>query len=810
MDLPLPLRLSLALAAASPWSCLAAEEAPAPSGRVAIDVAALSLAGVADAEYTLTVTNGAGGAGDVVWTRTLRSSSHGDGSGALSYVGTCDAATGVNSVILDLDALYDAGGAIAPETYLDPTPLTQEVSCVADRDTPVQFDLTVARQAQQGFFDVAVQFDDLFCSAKFDCCDPATGTACAGDGSDDIRLLFTADGVRGRTFVMALACTAGLDASVVTALVLDDLVLDCDVNSIAGDFAPDVTIDPVGDPPGNLCDAGDLSACAAVTEYGSADADSYLFQVAVYAGSEPLPNAGVAAHKVYWNVALGVLPGVSACTLRTRGSAYDAADPAGPPIDRLYPYIQWDVDLASCGAEQLAFNSAGATVAISNAPFALRPVVEAPVIGYAASVSCVLGQPCTIAAPTDSGGAVARYAVSPDLPAGLSLDARTGIITGTPTSVTAAATYTVTATNAAGAGQATLDLAVIDVAPSSLAYAPSALTCTRGTSCSLGPPTHAGGAVVSYGISPALPAGLSLNTTTGVLSGTPTAVSASASYTVTATNSGGSTQATVSVTVNDIAPSSLVYSPSTLTCAIGTSCSLGPPTHAGGTVVSYGISPSLPAGLSLNTSTGVISGTPTVASAATSYTVTATNSGGSTTATVTVTVNNPAFSSATFTNAGASGGFGPTQTQINSAYAGGPLAGKVTVTDGVQAWTVPATGTYRIEAYGAEGAGTSNAAYSAGKGARMRGDFSLTAGTVLNIVVGQMGGNYSGGGGGTFVWRASGGTLLIAAGGGGAAGGHPTVGYWGNGNPGVTGTSGTAGNGGAAGGTSGGAGNPGA
>ena len=50
---------------------------------------------------------------------------------------------------------------------------------------------------------------------------------------------------------------------------------------------------------------------------------------------------------------------------------------------------------------------------------------------------------------------------------------------------------------------------------------------------------------------------------------------------------------------------------------------------AGGVASSYSISPALPAGLVLNTNTGVITGTPTVASAATNYTITATNAAGS-------------------------------------------------------------------------------------------------------------------------------------------------------------------------------------
>jgi hypothetical protein len=49
------------------------------------------------------------------------------------------------------------------------------------------------------------------------------------------------------------------------------------------------------------------------------------------------------------------------------------------------------------------------------------------------------------------------------------------------------------------------------------------------------------GTVASYGVSPALPAGLALDTASGTISGTPTAAAAQAAYTVTATNAGGAT-----------------------------------------------------------------------------------------------------------------------------------------------------------------------------------------------------------------------------------------------------------------------------
>ncbi|MEC4051112.1 putative Ig domain-containing protein [Flavobacterium sp. SUN046] len=58
-----------------------------------------------------------------------------------------------------------------------------------------------------------------------------------------------------------------------------------------------------------------------------------------------------------------------------------------------------------------------------------------------------------------------------------------------------------------------------------------------------------------------------------------------------------------------------------------------------GNVTNYIISPSLPTGLTLNPTTGIISGTPTALCNLTTYTITATNSYGSTTATITITVN---------------------------------------------------------------------------------------------------------------------------------------------------------------------------
>jgi uncharacterized protein (TIGR02145 family) len=87
------------------------------------------------------------------------------------------------------------------------------------------------------------------------------------------------------------------------------------------------------------------------------------------------------------------------------------------------------------------------------------------------------------------------------------------------------------------------------------------------------------------------------------------------------------------------APSALNYIGSPFSFIINTAISdIAAPTNTGGTPTTYSISPGLPAGLTFNTATGAITGTPTVLSAATSYTITASNSGGSTTTTISIAV----------------------------------------------------------------------------------------------------------------------------------------------------------------------------
>ena len=82
-------------------------------------------------------------------------------------------------------------------------------------------------------------------------------------------------------------------------------------------------------------------------------------------------------------------------------------------------------------------------------------------------------------------------------------------------------------------------------APSALAYATNPAIYTKGSSISSNLPSSAGGAVTTYGVSPALPGGLNLNAATGAISGTPTTITSQATYVVTGANSGGSASCTL-------------------------------------------------------------------------------------------------------------------------------------------------------------------------------------------------------------------------------------------------------------------------
>lgn len=222
------------------------------------------------------------------------------------------------------------------------------------------------------------------------------------------------------------------------------------------------------------------------------------------------------------------------------------------------------------------------------------------------------------------------------LPAGLAVSTTTGLISGTPT-VAAASNVTIGATNSSGTGTATLVLTVKPPKP----VITSATTATGQINVAFSYQITATNSPTSYSAS-GLPAGLSINTSTGLVSGTPTTTGTS-NITVGATNTGGTGSATVAVTINLATP--VITSALTATGQVGAAISYQ--ITASNSPTSYSAS-NLPNGLSLNSTSGVISGTPAAAGTS-SVTIGATNAGGTGTATLTLTVNsaNPVITSAT-------------------------------------------------------------------------------------------------------------------------------------------------------------------
>jgi hypothetical protein len=231
--------------------------------------------------------------------------------------------------------------------------------------------------------------------------------------------------------------------------------------------------------------------------------------------------------------------------------------------------------------------------------------------------------------PHLDAGVARSYGIEPSLPAGLSFDTTSGVISGTPTGPSPTAMYVVTAENAYGKATATLSIAVNASPPTNLTYAPQNPSYPVGMPITPNVPSNAGGQIAMYSVAPALPPGLSLDPATGIISGTPTTMAPAASFVVTGVNGYGSTQSTLSIAITDVPPAGLTYAWNPALYPRGIAIPPSVPSHTGGAVSSYSVSPDLPAGLAMDPSTGAITGTPTTVTPAADYTVTATNTGGS-------------------------------------------------------------------------------------------------------------------------------------------------------------------------------------
>lgn len=301
-----------------------------------VSVAPLDLRGVEDAIYTVSVVNALE---QTVWSRTLSSDQYGDGDGDLTYVGPCDASEDANPnvVTVTLDALIgESGEALDEDAWRRPPPLVKEVACLPNADVLVSFSLTVLRSAQQGFFDVAVDFDDIFCSAKMDC-------------QDALLHRPGPEGARDLTAVVAFACTAGTlsdGTAEETFLYWGEAAIVCRDGDTVVQRYPLATHFASGN-------QGPIRSTTGDPVLG-------VFQSATYRGTEDFDDF----EKCYSNFALGLDTGIlgANCTFEATATASSGRfDPElQTPPDTTYPIIRWAVPLTRAGALVCAPNAVNA------------------------------------------------------------------------------------------------------------------------------------------------------------------------------------------------------------------------------------------------------------------------------------------------------------------------------------------------------------------------------------------------------------------------------------------------------------------
>ena len=347
-------------------------------------------------------------------------------------------------------------------------------------------------------------------------------------------------------------------------------------------------------------------------------------------------------------------------------------------------------------------------------------------------------------------GAYTYYVSSGTLPTNVTLNASTGLVSGTPSAIQAASNvvfavrdslnviaittvtvaFTVTAGISAVAGGTTTVSAIQNTAITSFnaftsvsnGYTPYVYSVSSGT----------------------LPAGINLNTSTGLVSGTPTATYATASVTFTVTDAHGyiaATTTTVSFTVNAAITASAGATTTVSQQQNTAITSFNPFSSVSGGYTPYTyyvFSGTLPTGITLDTSTGTVSGTPTIVQAASNVVFRvkdSQNTVAATSVTVSFTVTTPPASPYTVNYLVVAGGGG-----------GGKSA---------------ASGT----AKGGGGGG--------GGGGFTTGSYPQNPGTVLSITVGGGGSAGSAGAGGNGTQSTLTGATT-ATGGGGGSGFTPT------------------------------------
>ena len=258
-------------------------------------------------------------------------------------------------------------------------------------------------------------------------------------------------------------------------------------------------------------------------------------------------------------------------------------------------------------------------------------ITSAPAVPAAPSiyVAGVTGTAITNIQINATNGPISAYsAVGIAAATGLSVNA-SGLISGIP-SLSGDFPVALAATNVNGTGTQNVILRINSNVAPNITSAAAAAPVNVGANGTVYTVTANNGPITAYAVvgPSTLPTGLTINPTTGVVSGIPT-VSGTFTTTLSATNSGGLTGSrVVSFTINPtVVP--VITSPTFASLAVGAPMAPLQVVATNPPILSYAVQggSALPAGLTLNTTTGVITGTPSTPGPITTI-LTATNAAG--------------------------------------------------------------------------------------------------------------------------------------------------------------------------------------
>ena len=267
------------------------------------------------------------------------------------------------------------------------------------------------------------------------------------------------------------------------------------------------------------------------------------------------------------------------------------------------------------------------------------------------------------------------------LPNNLNFESSTGRFYGTPTTITANATYWLNHTTQGRTISTLITFGVSPTAPT-LSYSGGTQTLERGDTMTDWTPTITGiNYLQSITVTPSLPNGIFIDQSNGTISGTPMYNMSSTQYSIVACNSWGvcGTAETITLVINEPLASPVWGGNNTLYFARDVNVRECPVTSAGGMVEIWSIAstPNLPYGLSFNTTTGCFEGTPLLYTNAQNYTVTAQNSGGQTQVQVSINI----------TGAGIGLTYPTGSLILENGTAMQPIAGQTTG-DNAQSWSI--------------------------------------------------------------------------------------------------------------------------